>query len=90
VTSCSFGNKKYYSKYKKMINKSASYGSFLAVAALGVAYFYADSESSINKFGEAVSEKLCDLLPRKEGQDEDGSSQTNVSGAQTTLSKGEL
>jgi hypothetical protein len=47
-----------------MITKGVSYGGFLAVAVLGVAYFYSDTDGSLNRFGEAVSEKLCDYLPQ--------------------------
>ena len=47
-----------------MITKGVSYGGFLAVAVLGVAYFYSDTEGGLNRFGEAVSEKLCDYLPQ--------------------------
>jgi hypothetical protein len=46
-----------------MITKGVSYGGFLAVAVLGVAYLYSDTDGTINRFGEAVSEKLCDFLP---------------------------
>jgi len=45
---------------------------------------------SIGLVIEAVREKLYNLFPRKEGQDEDGSSQINVFGVQTTMSKGEF
>jgi hypothetical protein len=53
-----------------MFSKGVSYGGFLAVAVLGVAYFYSDSEVTLNRFGEAVSEKLCEHLPIKEAATE--------------------
>ena len=46
-----------------MLTKGVSYGGFLALAVLGAAYFYNDTDGSLNRFGEAVSEKLCDYLP---------------------------
>ncbi len=42
----------------------------LAVASLAImgGYFYYDSCCSLTKFGKEFTERLCDMLPQKEGQ----------------------
>lgn len=56
-----------------MISKGVSYGGIMAVVVLGVAYFYSDTDGTLNRFGEAVTERLCEVLPqvkRETGADE--------------------
>ena len=73
-----------------MITKGISYGGVLAVAVLGVAYLYSDSDSTLNRFGEAVTEKLCDFLPqtkRESGTEETTTTTTTASTTATKVSK---
>ena len=37
----------------------------VALVVLGSAYLYVDKNSALNRFGEAVTERLCDMLPPK-------------------------
>ena len=68
-----------------MLAKGVSYGGFLALAVLGAAYFYNDTDGSLNRFGEAVSEKLCDFLPAsKRDIATDEASETAATSAPTT------
>ena len=47
--------------------KGFSYSSVLvALLAVGGAYVYFDRTSSLNKFSAAMTEKLCDMLPKVE------------------------
>ena len=46
--------------------KSLSYTQVVvALVVLGSAYLYVDKNSALNRFGEAVTERLCDMLPPK-------------------------
>jgi hypothetical protein len=67
-----------------MISKGISYGGVLAVAVLGVAYFYSDTDGTLNRFGEAVTERLCDILPATKRE---ATTEEATTAAPATLSK---
>lgn len=51
-------------------SKGFSYTPVLvAVLALGGAYLFTDKTATLNRFGEAVTERLCDLLPKTPAQE---------------------